>query len=456
MENKDLEVLQASYKQIRDWHEHVNPTLSWRLHSRGFNKKYAKAKDIYYYDDKGTEYLDFLGGFGLNCIGHNHPRIKQLINDFLESQSPVFMQAGILPGPGALAQKLYELTGLENCFFGNSGTEVVEGAIKLARKATGKHKVISCDGAFHGKSMGSLSVSGRKKYKEPFEPLVPGCIQVPYGNTEVIESELKKGEVACVALEPIQGEAGIIVPYEGYLKDVEQLCRKYDTLLFLDEIQSGMGRTGRMFAYQYEDVTPDILTLAKGLSGTTLPIGALISKASVYKKAYGSRKAATAHTSTFGGNNLSTLVGLTTIKIIEEDGLINNAKEQGDYLIKNLNNLKEKYPKFIKDVRGKGLMAGIEFKKQSGLTSKMGEVASKVIFDESLCSTVATLLLNKHQIVTVYTLNNSDVLRFEPALTIQKQHIDKLIYALESVFKLRFWGMQAHGGKIVAQSVLKK
>lgn len=455
--NKDIdEVLGASYKQIRNWHEHVNSTLAWRLHSRGFNKKYVKAKDVYYYDDDGNEYIDFLGGFGLNCVGHNHPRIKKVIEDFLAGDNPVFMQAGILPGPGALAQKLYELTGLENCFFCNSGTEAVEGAVKLARSATGKKKTISCEGAFHGKSMGSLSISGRKKYKDPFEPLIPGCIQVPYGDTKSIETELKKGDVACVAIEPIQGEAGIIVPPEGYLKEAEELCRKYEALLFLDEIQSGMGRTGKMFAYEHEDVKPDIITLAKGLSGTVIPVGALLTKAEIYKKAYGSRKMATAHSSTFGGNNLATLVALTTLKIIEEENLINNAKVQGKYLLENLQKIKDKYPKIIEDVRGKGLMIGLEFAKQKGIINKITEQAVDTLFNESLCTSTATLLLNCHKIITIYTLNNSDVLRFEPALTVKKEHIDKLMSALQNILKKRYLGIEIHGGKIMADVYFKR
>lgn len=454
--NIDIDgVLGVSYNQIRQWHKHVNSTLSWRLHSRGFNKKYVKAKDVYYYDDEGKQYIDFLGGYGLNCVGHNHPRIKKAIKDFLDGDNTVFMQAGILPGPGALAQKIYELTGLENCFFCNSGTEAVEGALKLARKATGKKRFISCEGAFHGKSMGSLSISGREKYKSPFAPLVPGCTQVPYGDSKAIETELEKGDVACVAIEPIQGEGGIIVPPEGYLRETKKICEKYGALLFLDEIQSGMGRTGRMFAYQYEDIKPDILTAAKGLSGTMIPIGVVVSKGDVYRKAYGNRKSAIAHTSTFGGNNLATLVALTTFNIIEDEKLIENANKQGDYLLKNLKSLKEKYPKLIKDVRGKGLMAGIEFKKH-GLTAKAGAAAAKALLDESLSATAATILLNKYQILTAYTLNNLEVLRFEPALTIKKEHIDKLIDSLNEIFKKRFWGIQAHGGKIVAESLLKR
>lgn len=456
-DNKDLDsVLQANYGQIRDWHKHVNTILAWRLHSRGFNKKYVKAADIYYFDDEGNKYLDFLGGFGLNIVGHNHPRLKQLINDFLAEDNPIFMQAGHLPGPGALANKLCLLTGLDNCFFANSGTEVVEAAIKLARKATSRKRIVYAEGGFHGKTLGSLSITARPKYQAPYQPLIPDCTCVPYNNLSALEKELRYKDVAAVALEPIQGEGGINVPDTGYLKKVRELCDRYSTLLFLDEIQTGMGRTGKMFAYQWEEITPDILTLAKGLSGCMIPIGTLVTKAGLWKKAFGTRKDATQQTSTYGGNNLATIVALTTLKIIEEEKLAENALQQGEYLLKGLRELQNKHPKLIKEVRGKGLLVGVEFTIPSDTASKMLAKVTELMFDESVATTVATNLLNKHQIVTAYTLNNTNVLRFEPPLTVKKEHIDTLLQALDKVLSLKYWGLLLNGSKIMADSLVKK
>jgi len=456
-DNKDLDsVLHASYRQIKEWHKHLNAALAWRLHSRGFNKKYVKAQDIFYFDDEGHKYLDFLGGYGTNVVGHNHPRLKKLINDFLAEDNTIFMQVGHLPGPGALADKLRSLTGLDNYFFGSSGTEVVEAAIKLARKATGRKRIVYAEGGFHGKTLGSLSITARPKYQEPYQPLIPGCICVPYNDPAAIEKELRAKDVAAVALEPIQGEGGIIIPDEGYLKEVRNICDKYDTLLFLDEIQTGLGRTGKMFAYEWEGIKPDILTLAKGLSGMMIPAGAMITKSSIWDKAFGARKDATQITSTFGGNNLAMIVALTTIKIIEEERLIENARIQGEYLLSGLQKLKEKHPKIIADVRGKGLMAGVEFVSPPGIVSKSLKKATELMFNESVATTVATNLLNKEKIVTAYTLNNSNVLRLEPPLTVKKEHIDTLLDSLDKVLSLKYWGLALNGGKIMADSLVKK
>ncbi len=455
--NKDLEpLLESNYGQIKDWHKNLNSILSWRLHSRGYNKRYVKAQDIYYYDDEGHKYLDFLGGFGLNVVGHNHPRLKQLITDFLAQDIPVFMQAGHLPGPGALAQKLCDLTGLDNCYFGNSGTEMSEAAIKLARKATGRSRVLYCAGGFHGKTLGSLSITARPKYQQPYQPLIPQCTCIPFNDIETFEKELSQNDVAVFALEPIQGEGGVNVPDDGYLKKVRQLCDKHGTLLFLDEVQTGMGRTGKMFAYEAEDIKPDILTLAKGLSGCLIPIGALITTSEIWQKAYGKRKDATQQTSTFGGNNLATAVALTALKIVEEEKLIENAQKQGDYLIEKLKELQQKHPKLIKDVRGKSLLVGVEFCHPPDMVSKLASQATEAMFDESVAATVSTVLLNKHKIVTAYTLNNTSVLRFEPPLTIKKEHIDTLISALDKSLSLKFWGLLISGSKIMADSLVKK
>ncbi|KKM87573.1 hypothetical protein LCGC14_1267500 [marine sediment metagenome] len=455
--NKDLESIQnADYQQIREWHKHLNTVLAWRLHSRGFNKRYVKAQNIYYFDDKGNKYLDFLGGYGLNIVGHNHPRLKKLVTDFLEEDIPIFMQAGHLPGPGALAEKIRALTGLDNCFFANSGTEIIEASIKLARKATGRSRVVYADGGFHGKSLGALSITARPKYQEPYQPLLPECTCIPFNDVDALERELKQEDVALVALEPIQGEGGINIPDEGYLKKVRDICDRYSTLLLLDEIQTGLGRTGKMFAYQFEDITPDILALAKGLSGTLLPIGALVTKSSIWQKAFGARKDATQQTSTFGGNNLSTAVALTTFKIIEEEKLAENAENLGKYLLSELKKLQEKHPKLIVDVRGKGLLAGIEFSHPPNIASQLASQATEMMFDENIATTVATVLLNKHNVLTAYTLNNTDVLRLEPPLTACKNHIDELIKALDETLNLKFWRLLLSGSKIMADSVLKK
>ncbi len=456
--NKDLEAItKPSYKEIRKSSQMINPALNWRLHSRGLNQRYVKAKDIYYYDDEGNEYLDFFGCLGVNNIGHNHPRIQKLIKDFLNEDVHVFMQTSLSPGESALAKKLNQLTGLDAFFFCNSGTEATEAAMKLARKATGKKRIIYAEEGFHGKTLGSLSITARPKYQNPYKPLIPECICVPYNNPRAIEEELRKGNVAMVALEPIQGEGGINVPDKGYLKKVRALCDRYSALLYLDEIQTGLGRTGKMFAYEWEDITPDILSLAKGLSGTMIPIGALATTKKIWNKAMGSIKDSTHQTSTFGGNNLATAVALTTLKIIEDEKLAENAYMQGEYLKKELNRLKEKHPKFLKDVRGKGLLIGLEFKLPKNILSRsVGKAVTEGMLNETIVTTLLTVLLNKHKIITVFALNKTSVLRLAPPLTVKKEHVDRFVDALDKVLGSKYWGALIQGSKIMLDVQLKR
>lgn len=414
---------------------YVNPGLKTLLSLVGFDRSFRRAEGVYVYDDSGNRYLDFLGGYGSLPFGHNPKDIIAAVSRV--EDRPNFLQAHVSPFQAALAHDLAQITpgDLELTFFSNSGTEAVEAAIKLARAATGEAAIVYCTGGFHGKTLGSLSVSGREKYKKPFEPLVPGPIEVPFGDTGALETVLANHRAAAFIVEPIQGEAGVMVPPHGYLRKVREITREHGVLLIFDEVQTGFGRTGTMFACQHEDVAPDIMCLAKALGGGVMPIGATIATRRVWEKAYGSISRAILHTSTFGGGARACAAALESIRKIHSERLWERAAELGNYFLDGLKTLKDRY-KLIDDVRGKGLLIGLEFQKPAGgLLDQLTAGSINKVASEYLASLVASDLLERHHIITAYTLNNPNVMRLEPPLTVAREDIDYVLNALEDTFK---------------------
>ncbi|MBP2071918.1 aspartate aminotransferase family protein [Thermoanaerobacterium butyriciformans] len=428
------DALRLNRSQVREnYREYVNSNFVSMLSMLQFDKLFVKAKGVSVWDSDGNEYLDFLGGYGALNLGHNPDEIYEAIEKVKDL--PNILQAAVNDFPGALAYDLALVTpgDLKRSFFCNSGAEAVEGALKLAKIASGKHKIVYCKNSFHGKSAGALSVTGREKYQKYFKPLVPDTIQVEYGDANELEDALKGKDVAAFIVEPIQGEGGVIVPHDGYLKEVRELTTKYDAYLIFDEVQTGFGRTGKMFACQHENVVPDIMCLAKSLGGGVMPIGAYIAKDEVWKKGYGTMDRCLLHTSTFGGNTLACAAGITAIKLILDKNLPEAAREKGEYFLSRLKKLKEKH-KLIKDVRGKGLMIGVEFNQpEGGLLDKLSGGAVSKLSNEYLGSLVAGELQNKHHIITAYTLNNPNVIRFEPPLIVTKEQIDRVVDALDEI-----------------------
>jgi len=441
----------------QNYKEYINSSAVQLLSLLDFDKHFVKAEGTKVYDEAGNEYIDFLGGYGALNVGHNNPDIINEIKKVIGL--PNILQASIYNMAGVLARNLSLITpgDLKRTFFANSGAEAVEGALKLARIASGKSRIIYCLNSFHGKSFGALSVTGREKYRTPFKPLLAETYPVPFGDEKALEDALKMGDVAAFILEPIQGEGGIIVPPKGYLKRVRELCDKYETYLIIDEIQTGFGRTGYMFACEEEGVVPDIMCFAKSLGGGIMPIGGYITKDEIWKKAYGSIDKAFLHTSTFGGNTISCAAGIATIKYLIENDLPNKAKEKGEYLLKRLKDLKEKYP-VIKEVRGRGLMIGIEFEEPKGVLDLLTLGKFSEISKEYFASLVAGKLMNEYRIITAYTLNNPNVIRIEPPLTISYDELDKLIYSLEDIFKKNssFLSLGFESGKQIIRSFFKK
>ena len=450
--------LSLTRDEVRDLHKNYgNASLAGMLKMLDFDRQFVRAQGVKLWDNEGQEYLDFLGGYGALNLGHNHPEIIAALAQV--HQMPNLLQASIPTMAASLLHNLAAITPgkLKRSFLCNSGAEAVEGALKLARIATGRSTYVYCQNSFHGKSYGALSITGRDKYRKPFEPLLSDTVSVPFGDIEALRQVLKENKVAAFIVEPVQGEGGVVIPPTGYLAEALNACQQTGALFIADEIQTGFGRTGTMFSCQHENVEPDVMCLAKSLGGGIMPIGAFITTDELWQKAYGSMEKASLHTSTFGGNTWSAAAGITTIEILIRENMAQAAAEKGDYFIEGLQVLREKY-QILKEVRGQGLLIGIELAASGGLASIATLGAASKLSNEYLGSMVAGELLNKHRIVTAYTLNNPNVIRLEPPLVVSKEEIDYVLNALEDVLKQHkgFFSFAAASAKTMLGGKRKK
>jgi len=392
-------------RTVEKYKRYLNPSLARLLKFSGYYAQESRAEGVFIYDEKDERYIDCAGGYGVFVLGHRHPVVVQAVKEQIDRMplsSKVFFNSTLADA----AERLAALTGgaLPFSFFCNSGAEAVEGAVKLARMCTGRPEVISAANAFHGKTLGALSVSGRDIYKSPFLPLIPETVQVPFDDIDALKAAVSE-KTAAVILEPIQGEGGIIVPHDGYLTAVRELTRKAGALFIADEIQSGMGRTGTFFAVEHWAAVPDMITLAKGLGGGVMPVGAVLGTPEVWKVFHANPLI---HTSTFGGNQLACSAAIATLDVIEKENLLERARERGEYFLRGLINIKKSNPEIIADVRGMGLMIGVELVKE--------RYGGSIIFE-----------MSRGKVTAVYTLNNQKVIRFEPPLIIEHEHIDAVL-----------------------------
>ncbi|MDB6147555.1 MAG: argD [Spartobacteria bacterium] len=429
------EIIAARLGENYQLHErHLNRTLVAAQRVIGFDKVYARAEGAYLYDMDNAAYLDFLSGYSVFNIGRNHPVVKHAIRDVLELDLPNMVQMDCSLLSGLLAEALTKRTPphLDAVFFCNSGTEAIEGALKFARAATGRRRVISLESAFHGLSLGSLSLMGCESFTEGFGPLMDGFdTRVPIDDLDVLERELSTRDVAAFVIETVQGK-GCKSPKGDFFIRAQELCRKYGTLLISDEIQTGLGRTGKMFGFQHWNLEPDIITLAKTLSGGYVPCGAIIARREIYQKTFSRMDRCVVHSTTFGRNNLAMACGLAALEVIDSEGLIQNAARMGALLMEKVDQLKEKHS-FIKEVRGRGLMIGIEFHEPQEFKLKMAwkvlHKIDKVLFAQML----VTQMLSKHRILTQVAGHAMDVVKILPPLIIGEREVDMFVTALDDV-----------------------
>lgn len=409
MSNIDVEAVTDDV--IEKYQQFVNPTQVALLKVGGFDHIEDTAEGVVITDLEGNTYIDCLGGFGTFSLGHRNPRVIAAVKDQLDKM-PLPSKAFLNKPLADLAAKLASIApgDLQYSFVCNSGTEAVEGALKIARMATGRTQVISTTGGYHGKTLGGLSASGRDLYKKPFEPLVPGFIQVPWNDAAAIAAAITD-DTAAVIVEPIQGEGGIQVPSPDYLPSVRKACTERGVLLIVDEVQTGLGRTGKMFAVDHLDVKPDILTLAKALGGGVMPVGAVMATAEIWDKVF--RVNPFIHSSTFGGNELACVAAIAAIDETVERDLPALAAKNGAYFLDGLRKIRSEYPKLITDVRGLGLMLGIEFA------------------DPDVAKVVIGVMVHRG-IIAAYTLNNARVIRIEPPLIITREQIDTVLSSIST------------------------
>lgn len=415
-----------------DLHErHLNKTLVRVQRSIGFDKIYSRAEGAYLYDRAGNQYLDFLSGYGVFNIGRNHPVVKKAIRDVLDLDLPNMVQMDCSLLSGLLAEALLKRLPCDAMFFCNSGTEANEGALKFARAATGRERILSLESSYHGLTYGSLSATGTDHFREGFGPLLSGCERVPLDDLATLERALNKRDVAAFIVEPVQGKS-VKSPASDYFKRAQELCRKYGTLFICDEVQTGLGRTGRWFGFEHWGLEPDIVTMAKSLSGGYVPCGAIATSREIYQKTFSSMERCVVHSSTFGRNNLAMACGLAALSVIEDERLVENAERMGALLLEKLEGLKTKYP-FIKEVRGRGLMIAIEFREpaefRAKLTWKFVHKIDKSLFPQM----IVTPLLTRHRILTQVASHNSDVVKILPPLVITERDVDYFIGAFDSV-----------------------
>jgi ornithine--oxo-acid transaminase len=397
--------------------KHLNEQMVRVLRAIGYDVGFCRGQGQYLYDRAGSQYLDLLSGFGVFAIGRNHPVIRDALKSVLDSELPNLVQLDVSTLAGILAERLLgHVPYLEKVFFANSGAEAVEAAIKFARAATRRPGIVFCDHAFHGLSYGALSLNGDAVFRDGFEPFLPDCRKIPFNDLAALERALAAGDVAAFIVEPIQGK-GVNLPSDDYLRDAAALCRRHGALFVADEIQTGLGRTGRFFAIEHWGVEPDMVLLAKSLSGGHVPVGAVMTRKSVFDKVFNRMDRAVVHGSTFAKNDLAMAAGIATLDVLASEDVIENAAQQGERLLASLTRMIGRY-ELLKEVRGKGLMIGLEFGAPQSFKLKASwnvlETASKGLF----CQLITIPLFKEHRILTQVAGHASHTIKLLPPLII--------------------------------------
>ena len=389
---------------VRKYASYINPYLAKLMNFAGFGVE-VRGEGCYLFDQDGKRYLDCLGSYGVFSLGHRHPKVIEAVKRQLDAL-PLSGKTFFNKSQADLAERLAQIApdGIEFSFFSNSGAEAVEAGLKFAKATTGRAKIVSTEGSYHGKTIGGLSCTGRDKYRKRFEPLMPGVAFVPYADAEAACSVIDSS-TACMIVESLQGEGGIHVPPAGYLRAIRARCDEVGALLFIDEVQTGLGRTGKMFGCDYDGVAPDVMSLAKCLGGGVMPIGATCFTRAVCDSMFSENPLL--HTSTFGGNPLACAAGIAALDVIEREGLVERSATVGARLKAGLMGLKTTSG-VVSDVRGRGMMIGVEFS-----MDEVGEL------------TIAQIV--KRGMIAAYTLNNPRVIRIEPPLIMTEEQADSAV-----------------------------
>jgi ornithine--oxo-acid transaminase len=430
----DLPALLEEHESGRyDLHtRHMNEMMVRVLRTIGFDVGFRRGVGQYLFDKAGDRYLDLLSGWGVFAIGRNHPKLREALSSVLMGDLPNLVQMDVSVLAGLLAERLLQFVPfLDKVFFANSGAEAVEAALKFARCSTGRPGIVYCDHAFHGLSYGALSLNGDPTFRDGFGALLPGCIEVPFNDLVALEKVLASREVAAFVVEPIQGK-GVNMPDDDYLQGAQALCAKYGTLFVIDEIQTGLGRTGRFLALEHWGVEPDMVLIAKALSGGHVPIGAVLMRKPIFDKVFNRMDRAVVHGSTFAKNDLAMAAGLATLDVIESEGLVRNAERRGERLLAFLRQLADRY-ELVKDVRGKGLMLGIEFGAPRSFKLKAAWTLLETVKAGLFCQLITIPLFKEHKILAQVASDGGHTVKLLPTLTITDENCDWIESAFDSV-----------------------
>ncbi|TFE96876.1 aspartate aminotransferase family protein [Shinella sumterensis] len=438
---EDAKALELA-KMTEIFTSHLNPGQLHFMKLLGFHKiKVERADGMYYYDQNGRKILDFFGGFGSLAFGHNHPRIVAARQAFQNEKRHEIAIAFMSQYATALAHNLAACSpgDLDMVFLGSSGSEAMEAAIKVAERAAGpaRPKIVYATNSFHGKTKGVLSITDGQLYRGEFK-LVENNVRVPFGDIEAIENAFRSDpQIGVIVLETVQGGGGIIQADEAFWKKLRQLCDQYGVLWVADEVQCGFGRTGKFYAFEHYGVVPDVTALAKSLGGGKAAVGAMIARREVYMKAYGTPKTAMIHAmATFGGIGEACITSIEALNVLYDEGLIDNSAEVGDYLLERLRALQARYPTLLKEVRGKGMMVGLEFHDFSQAMPMVLRPLLSVLDEKlkgSLPGFIGSHLLRDHGVLVAFTEYNRNVIRLEPPLICERSHVDDFITALDEV-----------------------
>jgi ornithine--oxo-acid transaminase len=423
----------------------VNPQKVEMLRLVGMDVAFVRAEGGRLTDSRGVSYLDTVTHSGVSSIGHNHPHVAETLRSALGTSLPNMVQMHCSPLAARLAERLLARTPhLGKVLFGNSGAEAVEAALKLSRGFTGRSRILAFEGAYHGLTYGALSCVGHEMWRDGFGPFLPGVTRIPFNDPEALARELAAGDVACLLGETILGDGGVVLPDAGFWPAAAELCRRHGSVLVLDEIQVGMGRTGRFHAFEHYGVEPDILLLGKSLSGGQAPISAVLMRDEIHAGVFSGPEQCLIHFGTFSENNLAMAAGLAALDVLESEDLCQRSAETGRQLLERMAPLGERY-EMVRDVRGLGLIAGIELGRPRSLRLRMGWDALDRLHPGLIGQMVVMSLFRDHRIFAQLGGHNVRVLKLMPVLAIPPDDVDHLVDALDRVlaachrFPSRLW-----------------
>jgi acetylornithine/succinyldiaminopimelate/putrescine aminotransferase len=412
---------------------YLNRQLGRVVQTLGFDRDWVRGQGSHLIDRQGNEYLDLISGHGMFAIGRGHPHVKRQLHGVLDADTPSLTQIGVSVFPGVLAAELVRRApaSIDAAIFTNSGAESIEAALKLARAASGRPRILYCDRGFHGLTLGALSINGNEEFRDRFEPLLPGCEPVAFGDADALAAELRGGDVAAFVVEPVQGK-GVHLPPEGYLHAAQDLCREAGSLMVLDEVQTGIGRTGRFFTAEHWGLQPDLITLSKALSGGYVPIGAVLASRSVFDATFDSMERSVIHSSTFAGGDLAAAAGLATLEVIDREQLVPRAARLGELLLELTRPLAERF-EIVRDVRGLGMMWGLELGPPSGFAARRVWEAIERRQPGLFAQMVVVPLFHQHRILTQVAGHHVNVIKALPPLTTSEEDLRRFASALASV-----------------------